>query len=159
MKSTALIATIAVLAAAGSTTLLAADRDTARNARATGYNHRMQVVANHAAEGTRPWLALFHRSAGAPRRGHQPRRRLLPEPRQGPALGGGHAGCHLRNRGQPAQQGWCPRRAPVGLIFLNANRGQARPNPKARRPMGWSSASMGELKMACEHTASSMAKT
>ena len=30
MKSTALIATIAVLAAAGSTTLLAADRDTAR---------------------------------------------------------------------------------------------------------------------------------
>ncbi|HNI84197.1 MAG TPA: hypothetical protein PLM38_02420 [Ottowia sp.] len=53
MKSTALIATIAILAATGSTTLLAADRDTARNVRATGYDHNMQVVANHAAEGTR----------------------------------------------------------------------------------------------------------
>ena len=53
MKSTALIATIAVLAAAGSSALLAADRDTARNARATGGDHDMQVVTNHAAEGTR----------------------------------------------------------------------------------------------------------
>ena len=55
MKSTALIATIAILAATGSTTLLAADRDTARNARATGHEHGMQVVANHAAEGTRAY--------------------------------------------------------------------------------------------------------
>ncbi|WP_296873437.1 hypothetical protein [Tibeticola sp.] len=53
MKSTTLIATTAVLAAVASTTLLAADRDTARNARATGYDHGMQVVANHAAEGSR----------------------------------------------------------------------------------------------------------
>ena len=45
MKSTALIATIAVLAAVGSSALLAADR-------ATGYDHDMQVVTNHAAEGT-----------------------------------------------------------------------------------------------------------
>ncbi|MFA5521050.1 MAG: hypothetical protein WDA28_04730 [Castellaniella sp.] len=55
MKSTALIATIAILLGTAGTSLLAADRHQARNARATGYDHGMQVVANHAAEGTRAY--------------------------------------------------------------------------------------------------------
>ena len=54
MKSTALIATIAILVGTASTSLLAADRHhQAPDARATGYDHGMQVVANNAAEGTR----------------------------------------------------------------------------------------------------------
>lgn len=51
MKSTALITTI-VLGCA-SAPLLAADGNDARSARATGHDHGMQVVANHAAEGAR----------------------------------------------------------------------------------------------------------
>ena len=55
MKSTALIATIAILFGTAGTSLLAADRHQAHNARAAGYDHGMQVVANHAAEGTRAY--------------------------------------------------------------------------------------------------------
>lgn len=53
MKSTALITTIAIVLGGVSAPLLAADRNDARTAGASGYDHGMQAVANPAAEGTR----------------------------------------------------------------------------------------------------------
>lgn len=53
MKSTALIAAIAILAASASTALLAADPQDGRAVRTRSDNHAMQVVQNNAAEGNR----------------------------------------------------------------------------------------------------------
>lgn len=67
MKSTALIATLAILAASASTTLLAADRGPARSARAIGYDHAMKEIPNAAQPGERAHGWRYFSDPQAPR--------------------------------------------------------------------------------------------